>query len=198
MSDKPQIAIFADSEAKRRYLSEIVQLSGAGFLSSAECERADLVLADGNAPSISSKPVLLLGKDVRLSDVESVQTVEVPLRACSLLAKIQKMLGQTLAGDNRLDFKAGILDVIESIWLAPGEEALRLTEKEVEILRFLHEANGETVSRDELLQKVWAYAKDVETHTLETHIYRLRQKIEADPANPQILLTRESGYAVSM
>ena len=73
---------------------------------------------------------------------------------------------------------------------------LRLTDKERDILLTLHAAGGRPVSRQDLLDAVWAYAPDVETHTLETHIYRLRQKIEADPAAPEIVITDESGYKI--
>lgn len=73
-------------------------------------------------------------------------------------------------------------------------EAVRLTEKEVALLLLLYQANGEAVSRERMLDDVWQYATGVETHTLETHIYRLRQKIESDPANPKILQTNDSGY----
>lgn len=73
---------------------------------------------------------------------------------------------------------------------------LRLTDKERDILLTLHGAGGKAVSRQDLLDAVWAYAPDVETHTLETHIYRLRQKIEKDPAAPEIVITDESGYKI--
>jgi DNA-binding response OmpR family regulator len=68
----------------------------------------------------------------------------------------------------------------------------RLTEKEADLLRLL--ASGHPVQREELLEKVWGYRADLETHTLETHIYRLRQKIEADATAPQYLITVEGGY----
>lgn len=72
-------------------------------------------------------------------------------------------------------------------------QSIRLTEKETALLEILVKAKGEAVHRDILLQNVWRYAPDVETHTLETHIYRLRQKIEDDPANPMIVVTHDDG-----
>lgn len=77
-----------------------------------------------------------------------------------------------------------------------GGKTVRLTEKERDILCRLLENRGRTVSRRELLDAVWGFAAGVETHTLETHIYRLRGKIEADPARPAIILTEENGYRI--
>ncbi len=69
-----------------------------------------------------------------------------------------------------------------------------LTNKERDILATLWLAPGHALDRDALLEKVWAYAEGVETHTLETHIYRLRQKIEADPADPKLLVNDDGRY----
>ena len=77
--------------------------------------------------------------------------------------------------------------------LLEGGKRVRLTEKETNILKFLQRA-GETVSREVLLHEVWGYNPAVTTHTLETHIYRLRQKIEKDPTRAQILITESGGY----
>ena len=77
--------------------------------------------------------------------------------------------------------------------LIEGAKRVRLTEKETNILKFLQRA-GETVSREVLLHEVWGYNPAVTTHTLETHIYRLRQKIEKDPARAEILVTESGGY----
>ncbi len=71
---------------------------------------------------------------------------------------------------------------------------VRLTEKETSILKYLYRAGAKPVPREELLREVWGYNSGVTTHTLETHIYRLRQKIEPDGAGPQILITETGGY----
>ena len=71
---------------------------------------------------------------------------------------------------------------------------IRLTDKETAILRHLHRAVGQVVPRDALLGAIWGYNSEVNTHTLETHIYRLRQKIEADAANATLLVTAPGGY----
>jgi DNA-binding response OmpR family regulator len=71
---------------------------------------------------------------------------------------------------------------------------IRLTDKECAILKFLYRAGGKPVPRQVLLNEVWNYSSAVSTHTLETHVYRLRQKIEADPAQPRLVLTDNGGY----
>jgi DNA-binding response OmpR family regulator len=71
---------------------------------------------------------------------------------------------------------------------------IRLTEKEAAILKFLYRAGSRSVGRQVLLNEVWGYNAAVTTHTLETHIYRLRQKIEPDPANARLLITEGGGY----
>lgn len=75
-----------------------------------------------------------------------------------------------------------------------AQKRIRLTDKETSILKYLYRAGKKTVSRDELLREVWGYNAAVTTHTLETHVYRLRQKIEPDSENPSILLTDAGGY----
>lgn len=74
-----------------------------------------------------------------------------------------------------------------------ADAVIRLTEKEQEILLYLH-AHGGVVDRHALLEEIWGYGANIETHTLETHIYRLRQKIEQNPSEPHYLITHENGY----
>jgi DNA-binding response OmpR family regulator len=74
---------------------------------------------------------------------------------------------------------------------------LRLTEKETSILKYLYRAGGQSVSREELLNEVWGYNAGVTTHTLETHVYRLRQKMELDPSDARLLVTEPGGYRLN-
>jgi DNA-binding response OmpR family regulator len=78
--------------------------------------------------------------------------------------------------------------------LSPKGSKVRLTEKEASILRYLYRFGQRPVSRETLLQEVWGYNCGITTHTLETHIYRLRQKMEEDVAAPAILVTEAGGY----
>ena len=75
---------------------------------------------------------------------------------------------------------------------------IRLTEKETDILQFLYHTTEDVVPRDVLLQEVWGYNSSVTTHTLETHIYRLRQKIERNPSVAELLVTESGGYRLEI
>ena len=75
-----------------------------------------------------------------------------------------------------------------------NEQKVRLTAKETAILKYLYLAGDKVVSRDTLLGEVWSYNARVMTHTLEIHVYRLRQKIEADRSNAEIFVTEPGGY----
>ena len=75
-----------------------------------------------------------------------------------------------------------------------AEKKVRLTEKETSILKYLYRAGDKVIGRDILLHEVWGYNSGVTTHTLETHIYRLRQKIEPEPSNARLLVTEPGGY----
>ena len=118
-----------------------------------------------------------------------------PFRFVVLLARIRSQLRQYEASEDA-EFKVGpytFRPTSKNLIDAQGGK-LRLTEKEAAILRFLHRAEQQPVPRETLLKHVWGYNSNVTTHTLETHIYRLRQKIEANPAEAQLLVTEAGGY----
>lgn len=79
-----------------------------------------------------------------------------------------------------------------------AEKKIRLTEKETNILKYLYRAGGKPISREELLDKVWGYHREANTHTLETHVYRLRQKIEPEGSRARLLITESGGYRLQV
>lgn len=112
-------------------------------------------------------------------------------RVGALITRILALEGHE--GAPIIDMGVFKLDAAQNLLLRADENSVRLTEKEVLLLQILHEACGRAVPREALLDKVWGYVEGVETHTLETHIYRLRQKIEVDPTAPEIIVTDEAG-----
>jgi DNA-binding response OmpR family regulator len=118
-----------------------------------------------------------------------------PFRFGVLLARIRAQLRQHEQSEDAV-FSIGSYTFRPSAKLLTDEtqSKIRLTEKETSILKYLFRAGEKVVSRDVLLHEVWGYNAGVTTHTLETHIYRLRQKIERDPSNAEILVTETGGY----
>lgn len=98
--------------------------------------------------------------------------------------------GMLAIGPHILDLRTRILQH------GDGGGTVRLTGKEVEILTYLHKADG-PIGREALLDAVWGYRQGIDTHTLETHIYRLRRKIEVDPAHAVLLVTEPGGYRLA-
>lgn len=78
------------------------------------------------------------------------------------------------------------------------QEEFRLTGKECHLLRYFHHRPNQNIPKEKLLQDIWDYHPETTTHTLETHIYRLRQKLEADPADPEILVNCKEGYVLKV
>lgn len=97
---------------------------------------------------------------------------------------------------DQVSLSTGVFQPHIGQYMPASGSAVRLTEKEVEFLKALYQAPGRTLAKSVLLDVVWGYVPGVETHTLETHVYRLRQKIERDPANPQLLVTLDGAYAL--
>ena len=118
-----------------------------------------------------------------------------PFKLPVLLARIRAQLRQHEQSEDAVfqlgpyTFKPAMKMLIDA-----KDKKIRLTEKETNILKFLYRATDGVVARDVLLHEVWGYNAGVTTHTLETHIYRLRQKIEPDPSNVRLLVTESGGY----
>ncbi|TDR87126.1 response regulator transcription factor [Enterovirga rhinocerotis] len=128
-------------------------------------------------------------------DSGASDTISKPFRFSALLPRIRALIRAHEASDEAA-FAIGphLCHPGAKSLVGPDGTSLKLTEKEVAILRYLHRAGSSTVSRDELLQEVFGYHADVTTHTLETHIYRLRQKLESDPSAARLLVTDPGGY----
>jgi DNA-binding response OmpR family regulator len=185
--DLPLLAIIAGIEpGVRAYLGQVAKLAG--------WQVVDEMAAD---QEIGAR-VRIEGA-VLLFEAHGVQTsISTPVRAAKIIRYLQSIKNGGNAFPAKISF--GPYELMTQDFLLLGREglAVRLTEKEVAILACLAKEKGASVSRQALLDAVWAYAEGVETHTLETHIYRLRQKIEENPAKPQYLVTLEDGYTLSV
>ena len=118
-----------------------------------------------------------------------------PFRASELLARLRAQL-RTFDRTEQVVFPVGPYTFRPAKKLLQDtvkNRRIRLTDKETAVLKYLYRSDA-AVNRQILMHEVWGYNSAVTTHTLETHIYRLRQKIEADPANPALLVTESGGY----
>jgi DNA-binding response OmpR family regulator len=174
----------------------------------------DLVIMDVGLPDIDGReavrilrrngfkaPIIMLtGNDTDSDTILGLESgandyVTKPFRFAVLLARIRTQLRQHEASEDAI-FAIGPYTFWPASKLLLNQEGrkLRLTEKETSILRYLYRAGEHPASRERLLQEVWGYNSGVTTHTLETHIYRLRQKIEKNATAPAILVTAAGGY----
>lgn len=171
----------------------------------------DVGLPDGDGREVCRRlreakvaaPIIMLtgatGDDDTITGLEAGANdyVTKPFKFNVLLARIRAQLRQHEQSEDAV-FGIGPYTFKPSAKLLTDDERqgkrIRLTEKETSILKYLYRAEGAVVGRQTLLTEVWGYNAEVTTHTLETHIYRLRQKIERDPANASILVTEPGGY----
>jgi len=145
-------------------------------------------------------PIIMLITQSDASNVDNKLTIEEneyiikPFKYPALLKSIELQLRQFGPSDATPPTLRSYVFKPNSKVLESKNKSIRLTEKENDILKFLYQNLKTIVSREILLHEVWGYNSKVTTHTLETHIYRLRQKIEIDPANACFLITENGGY----
>lgn len=144
--------------------------------------------------------IMLTGHDSDADEILGLESgandyVTKPFRFSVLLARIRAALRQHDQSEDVV-FTIGPYSFQPAAKLLEANDGgkVRLTDKETSILKFLYRQGPKTITRDILLKEVWGYNNRVTTHTLETHIYRLRQKIERDPSNARLLVTEEGGY----
>ncbi len=224
MGNVKKILMVDDDEDLRAALADQLVLTeefdvfeaedGARGLERAKEAIYDLVILDVGLPDMDGRelcrlmrkqgvkcPVLMLtGHD---SDADTILGLDAgandyvtkPFKFPVLLARIRAQLRQHEQSEDAV-FQLGpyTFKPANKMLITEEDRKIRLTEKETNILKFLYRATDGVVARDILLHEVWGYNAGVTTHTLETHIYRLRQKIEPDPSNAQLLVTESGGY----
>jgi DNA-binding response OmpR family regulator len=224
MSNKHNILVIEDDLELRGALTDQLSLydeynvlaaeNGNRGMQVAKTEQIHLIIMDVGLPDIGGReaarillrngfkaPIIMLTGHTSDSDIilglESGANdyVTKPFRFAVLLARIRTLLRQYEMSEDAV-FTIGPYTFRPSskLLLSYNGSKVRLTEKESSILRYLYRAGQRPVPRQTLLQEVWGYNPEVTTHTLETHIYRLRQKIEKDAIVPAILITELGGY----
>lgn len=224
MTTGKKILLVDDDDGLRVSLSDQLRLheefltaeaaTAAEALETAKGEYFDAVILDVGLPDMDGREVcrlmrrngvkspiiMLTGQDTDADQILGLDAgandyVTKPFRLNVLLARLRAQLRQHEQSEDAV-FAIGPYTFQPALKLLVDveEQKVRLTEKETAILKYLYRAGDKVVSRDTLLGEVWGYNAGVTTHTLETHVYRLRQKIEADPSNATILVTEPGGY----
>jgi DNA-binding response OmpR family regulator len=188
--------------------------TGADALAKVRDGHVDLMLLDVGLPDMDGReavkilrregfksPIIMLtAQDSDSDEILGLESgandyVTKPFRFSVLLARIRAALRQHDQSEDVV-FTIGqySFQPAAKILEASDGNKVRLTDKETSILKYLYRQGPKTITRDVLLKEVWGYNNRVTTHTLETHIYRLRQKIERDPSNARLLVTEDGGY----
>jgi DNA-binding response OmpR family regulator len=228
MSQLRKILLVDDDDDLREALSEQLVMTedfdvfeartGAEGMEKIKAGLFDLVILDVGLPDTDGRelckrmrkagvkcPVLMLtGHD---SDADTILGLDAgandyvtkPFKYAVLLARIRAQLRQHEQSEEAT-FALGpyTFRPAQKVLVDAKDKKIRLTEKETNILKYLNRAKSAVIARDVLLHEVWGYNAGVTTHTLETHIYRLRQKIEADPSNARLLVTESGGYKLAV
>jgi DNA-binding response OmpR family regulator len=224
MSTRRSILLVDDDDDLRRSLAEQLDMhnefttleaeNAAIALDATKNNHVDLVLLDVGLPDMDGRevcklmrangykgPVIMLtAHDSEADEILGLQSgasdyVAKPFRFGALLARIRAQLRQHEQSEDAIFTIGHYIFRPAKKWLEEKDGSkVRLTEKETSILKFLYRADHKVVSREVLLHEVWGYNAGVTTHTLETHIYRLRQKIERDPSRAELLITAAGGY----
>jgi DNA-binding response OmpR family regulator len=196
---------------------EVITASdGIEGLQKALDESPDLMLLDVMMPRMSglevckqlrakrpSLPIIML--TARGQEVDKVVGLELgaddyvtkPFSIRELLARVKAILRRTSAGPkNQEHHSFGDVEVdLRKCRVVRAGKLLDVSSKEFELLKYFISHSGETLSRDRLLEDVWGYDNFPTTRTVDTHLVRLRQKLEPDPEQPQYFLTvHGTGY----
>jgi DNA-binding response OmpR family regulator len=224
MTNTKKILIVDDDDTLRETLKDQFSLhdeytvtdvaTATAGVKAVKADHADMVILDVNLPDMDGReacklmrrngykgPVIMLTGQSSDSDTilgldsGANDYITKPFRFGVLLARIRAHLRQNEHSEDAT-FKVGpyTFKPASKILVRDDNKKVRLTEKETAIIKFLYRSGEQIVGRDVLLHDVWGYNAGVTTHTLETHIYRLRQKIERDPSQAEILVTEGGGY----
>jgi DNA-binding response OmpR family regulator len=190
--------------------------SGAQALEQVKSDHFDIIILDVGLPDIDGREVcrlmrrggvkapiiMLTGADTDADTILGLDSgandyITKPFRLGVLLARLRAHIRQHERSDDAV-FTIGPYTFQPSAKLLLDNDnnnrKIRLTDKEAAILKYLYRSGDRLISREVLLDEVWGYNAGITTHTLETHVYRLRQKIERDPSNARILVTEPGGY----
>ena len=213
--EKPLLEMLSEQLQLHEEFEITTATNGSDALELSKNDYFDIILLDVGLPDmdgreacrlmrrsgVKSPIIMLTGADTDADTILGLDAgandyITKPFKLGVLLARLRAQIRQHERSDDAIftigpySFQPGAKLLLET----ETNKKVRLTDKEAAILKFLYRTGDKVVSRDVLLDEVWGYNAGVTTHTLETHVYRLRQKIERDPSNAEILVTEPGGY----
>ena len=207
----PNILLISDNEKFFEDLSNQISYHLPDFTVVTQeetCVVPDMIIVDEDTERLRElhkqqlqvPTILLLSSGADAGDAEASNIVYKPLVLNNFFNLLQAGINiYENSSDGYLNFNQYELRPSKKeILNLRNNEIIKLTEKEVAIIKYLYKAKDKIVSKNELLQEVWGYSPEVTTHTIETHIYRLRQKVEHEDAAAQIILTSDGGYQLKL
>ena len=202
---KKLTSLHALSEALDSLFDEVVAYDALPDISLVKDKDCLIVFENPNIQNLlqytNNNPVFLICDDKEnVSDDNDCEEIFVtPVRIGSLTESIKNFINRQISHEEMAAIILGDIELNpKTSQLIKGDTSVRLTEKEMDILLYIHKfidgSDENFVSKEQLLNEVWGYAQNVETHTLETHIYRLRQKLKSNLDLHDFLMTNETGY----
>ena len=141
------------------------------------------------------KIIFFLSESEKLKDLNNNQVIYYPFNIYDLLEKINiSLIKKKYSDQSNIIISDYILDLNSRV-ISKNQISLKLTEKEIEIIIFLKN-NFKPQKVSVLQNKVWGYSLEMETHTVETHIYRLRKKITEKFKDNNFIISNEKGYLI--
>lgn len=201
------VVIFSQNEIFKQDLNTQITLSDSNYISE-ESQKPDIIILDEDISGIDDlrqkferTPIFVLLKKGEKGKEDSpfIKYVQKPFVLSNFLNLIKSALNFILVSDaGIIRFNAYELSPLEKEIknLKTGEKT-KLTEREVSMILYLYQAKGKTTTKSAFLKEVWGYNPDASTHTIETHIYRLRQKVEKNKDWPELISTENGGYKLN-
>ena len=200
----PDILFLSDNEVFKQDLIDQLKHHAPEFSVSTEKENTpDVVIIDENPKLVENcraegikAPLIFLNNGCEIDSSKVAHVINKPFYLSSFLDTVQASINiYENSKEGSLTFNQYVLyPSRKEILNIRNREITKLTEKEVCILKYLYKNKDKIVNKNDLMQEVWEYAADATTHTVETHIYRLRQKVEKEDETAQLILTSDGGY----
>lgn len=196
----PNVLLLIKNELLADDLAEQLSLKKFAVYKNIEEDVFDVFICDNEedfektTSKLYNTPCVFISEDNK--SVEADYLIKKPILLESMLDIVSSAANSH--SDTFLKFGSYLLDTNrKEIENTLTTKIVKLTEREVDIIKYLYKTQERVVDKNELLSKVWEYHIETTTHTVETHIYRLRQKVEED-GQPPVIITKEAGYSLNI